>query len=127
MHEAEEIIESGYPCVAALIDGTPVGYAQLRRYRPEDGFAFTAEAEIYLDKTARRKQIGSHLGLHLLKHRLTRARQVHCLHGQLISMPVCSADMSTGVVTANNAGGISLCLKAEFRNLGLFHDVFFKG
>src|SRR5689334_15590382 len=53
-----ELLEAGFPYIAAEIGGALVGYAYAGHYRARPAYRFTVEDSIYLDPKAQRRGIG---------------------------------------------------------------------
>lgn len=60
--------QSGYPVLVADNNGKTVGYASYGPFRPFEGYKFSAEISIYIDKRERGKGIGKKLLGALISH-----------------------------------------------------------
>ena len=61
----------------------PRTVASLELIRPEDGYQFSAEIEMYLNPLGRRRGIGPHLWQAITAHPLTKEKRVYCIKGML--------------------------------------------
>lgn len=60
--------QSGYPVFVAVDNGKTVGYASYGPFRPFEGYRFSAEISIYVNKNERGKGIGKKLLAALIEH-----------------------------------------------------------
>jgi L-amino acid N-acyltransferase YncA len=61
-----ELIDAGFPYIAAEFGGTLLGYAYVARYRLRPAYRFTVEDSIYVDPGAQRRGVGRKLLEHLV-------------------------------------------------------------
>ena len=96
----------GYPVIVAVHEGRTVGYASYGDWRPHDGYRYTREHSIYVEKSCR----GLGIGKTLLAALIERAREakVHVL---------------VGCIEASNEGSIILHERLGFRHVGTFREV----
>jgi phosphinothricin acetyltransferase len=96
----------GYPVLVAEIDGAVAGYATFADFRAFDGYRFTVEHSIYVDKAFRRRGIARAL----LPALIERARAI----GKHVML---------GAIAADNAASIRLHADAGFVEVGRLPQV----
>jgi L-amino acid N-acyltransferase len=98
-----------YPLLVAEIDGVPVGYCCLSRFRDKPAYSKTVESSVYVDEAYH----GRGIGTALMKEILQRA-----------------ADIGYHVVVAGITGGndasVRLHVALGFQYIGCFKEVGFK-
>ena len=52
------LMDGGFPCLVASLDGRVVGYAYAGPYRPRPAYRFTVENSVYLQPSIHRRGIG---------------------------------------------------------------------
>src|SRR5882724_5262580 len=57
----QTLMDGGFPCLVAVLDGAVVGYAYAGAYRPRPAYRFTVENSVYLDPAMHRRGIGLRL------------------------------------------------------------------
>jgi phosphinothricin acetyltransferase len=67
-----EVVDAGFPYIAAELDGRLLGYAYAGPYRVRPAYRFTVEDSIYVDHQARRSGVGRMLLDHLIAHATDR-------------------------------------------------------
>jgi L-amino acid N-acyltransferase YncA len=67
-----ELVDAGFPYIAAELDGRLLGYAYAGPYRVRPAYRFTVEDSIYVDHRARRSGVGRMLLDHLIAHATDR-------------------------------------------------------
>ena len=105
-----DVIARGLPYIAALKDGTLVGYAYLTPYRPRSAYRFTVEDSIYLAPGQERQGIGSKLLVSLIETATALGMR------QMLAVIGDSA----------NRGSIALHERHGFVHAGIFRSVGFK-
>ena len=105
------ITESGYPYLAADIDGVFAGYAYAGAYRIRPAYRFTVENSVYIAPAMQRCGVGRALLDALIAECATRGfRQMIAVIGD----------------STNQAGSVALHKAAGFRVTGTLDDVGFK-
>jgi phosphinothricin acetyltransferase len=102
--------ESGFPYLAAAVDGSVAGYAYAGPYRPRPAYRFTLEDSVYLDPASHRRGIGTALLAELLAQSAARG------YRQMIAVIGDSA----------NAASVALHARLGFAMIGTHPDVGFK-
>lgn len=95
--------------VAETIQGEIAGYANYGLFRPREGWRFTCEHSIYLDKNWRGKGIALNLLKTLMKH--AKTQEFHSM---------------IGVVDASNISSMKMHAAAGFEVMGIFKEAGFK-
>ena len=67
-----ELVDAGFPYIAAELDGRLLGYAYAGPYRVRPAYRFTVEDSIYVDHQARRSGVGRMLLDHLIANATDR-------------------------------------------------------
>jgi len=106
----QELMDGGFPYVAAENDGSLLGYAYAGPYRARPAYRFTVENSIYVEPQAQRRGIGRALLDHLIEESTGRGFR------QMIAVIGDSAQTAS----------IELHRAAGFRMVGTFTDVGFK-
>ena len=102
-----ELIDAGFPYIAAECDGALLGYAYVGCYRARPAYRFTVEDSIYVDRKAQRRGVGSMLLEHLIAESTDRGFR------QMIAVIGDSAQTAS----------IELHRAAGFRMVGTFESV----
>ena len=105
-----ELIDAGFPYIAAEFDGALLGYAYAGRYRVRPAYRFTVEDSIYVDPKAQRRGVGRVLLDHLITESSSRGFR------QMIAVIGDSAQTAS----------IELHRAAGFRMVGVFENVGYK-
>ena len=105
-----ELIDAGFPYIAAEFDGALLGYAYAGRYRVRPAYRFTVEDSIYVDPTAQRRGVGRMLLDHLITESSSRGLR------QMVAVIGDSAQTAS----------IELHRAAGFRMVGVFENVGYK-
>jgi L-amino acid N-acyltransferase YncA len=101
------LMDSGFPCLVASLDGRVVGYAYAGPYRPRPAYRFTVENSVYLDPSIYRRGIGLALMQRLIAECEARG------YRQMIAVIGDSA----------NAGSIGVHTKTGFTMIGTHPNV----
>ena len=104
------LMDGGFPCLVAVLDGAVVGYAYAGAYRPRPAYRFTVENSVYLDPAMHRRGIGLQLMQRLIAECESRG------YRQMIAVIGDSA----------NAGSIGVHLRTGFQMIGTHPNVGFK-
>jgi phosphinothricin acetyltransferase len=100
----------GYPIIGAADDDDRLlGFASYGAFRLWDGFKYTVEHSVYVEKTARGRGIGEALLKHVIEH--AKAHDYHVM---------------IGAIDAANAASIALHRKLGFTLAGTMGEVGFK-
>jgi len=67
-----ELVDAGFPYIAAELDGRLLGYAYAGPYRVRPAYRFTVEDSIYVDHQAQRSGVGRMLLDHLIANSTDR-------------------------------------------------------
>lgn len=102
-------LAAGFPVIVADEDGKTLGYASYGPFRPFEGFRFSAELSIYVDKNARGKGLGKKLLEALIEH--AKKKNIHVL---------------IAGIEAGNAASIALHENFGFVETGRMPQVGFK-
>lgn len=102
-------LAAGFPVFVADEDGKTLGYASYGPFRPFEGFRFSAELSIYVDKNARGKGLGKKLLKALIEH--AKNNNIHVL---------------IAGIEAGNAASIALHENFGFVETGRMPQVGFK-
>jgi L-amino acid N-acyltransferase YncA len=103
----QALIDGGFPYIAAVIDGSVVGYAYASSYRPRPAYRFTVENSVYLRPAIHRRGIGRKLLERLIAECETRGFR------QMIAVIGDSA----------NAGSIGVHAACGFQMIGTHPNV----
>jgi phosphinothricin acetyltransferase len=101
------LMDGGFPCLVASLDGRVVGYAYAGPYRPRPAYRFTVENSVYLDPSIHRRGIGLALMQRLIAECEARG------YRQMIAVIGDSA----------NAGSIGVHTKTGFTMIGTHPNV----
>jgi phosphinothricin acetyltransferase len=101
------LMDGGFPCLVASLDGRVVGYAYAGPYRPRPAYRFTVENSVYLDPSIYRRGIGLALMQRLIAECEARG------YRQMIAVIGDSA----------NAGSIGVHTKTGFTMIGTHPNV----
>ena len=101
------LMDGGFPCLVASLDGRVVGYAYAGPYRPRPAYRFTVENSVYLDPSIHRRGIGLGLMQRLIAECEARG------YRQMIAVIGDSA----------NAGSIGVHTKTGFTMIGTHPNV----
>ncbi len=101
------LMDGGFPCLVASLDGRVVGYAYAGPYRPRPAYRFTVENSVYLDPSIYRRGIGLGLMQRLIAECEARG------YRQMIAVIGDSA----------NAGSIGVHTKTGFTMIGTHPNV----
>ena len=101
------LMDGGFPCLVASLDGRVVGYAYAGPYRPRPAYRFTVENSVYLQPAIHRRGIGL-----LLMQRLIAECEARG-YRQMIAVIGDSA----------NAGSIGVHTKTGFQMIGTHPNV----
>jgi phosphinothricin acetyltransferase len=104
------LMDSGYPWLAAVLEGRTIGYAYAGPYRPRPAYRFTVENSVYLQPAIHRRGIGLQLLQRLIAECEARG------YRQMIAVIGDSA----------NAGSIGVHARAGFAMIGTHTNVGFK-
>ena len=96
----------GYPVLVAEIDGDVAGYATFGDFRPFDGFRFSVEHSIYVDRRFRRRGIARAL----LPVLIDKARGI-------------GKHVMVGAIAADNEASIRLHAEAGFVEVGRMPEI----
>jgi len=106
-----DLMDKGYPYLAAEIDGALAGYAYAGPYRARPAYRLTVEDSVYIAPDKHRRGVGRALLAALIDAAATRGyRQMIAVIGD----------------SGNQAGSIGLHEAAGFRHVGILQDVGFK-
>ena len=103
----DALMDGGFPYLAALLEGSVVGYAYAGPYRPRPAYRFTVENSVYLEPAIHRRGIGLQLLQHLITECETRGFR------QMIAVIGDSA----------NAGSIGVHARCGFQMIGTHPSV----
>ena len=103
----DALMDGGFPYLAALLEGSVVGYAYAGPYRPRPAYRFTVENSVYLAPAIHRRGIGLQLLQHLITECETRGFR------QMIAVIGDSA----------NAGSIGVHARCGFQMIGTHPSV----
>jgi len=103
----DALMDGGFPYLAALLEGSVVGYAYAGPYRPRPAYRFTVENSVYLEPASHRRGIGLQLLQHLITECETRGFR------QMIAVIGDSA----------NAGSIGVHARCGFQMIGTHPSV----
>jgi phosphinothricin acetyltransferase len=103
----DALMDGGFPYLAALLEGSVVGYAYAGPYRPRPAYRFTVENSVYLEPAIHRRGIGLQLLQHLITACETRGFR------QMIAVIGDSA----------NAGSIGVHARCGFQMIGTHPSV----
>jgi L-amino acid N-acyltransferase YncA len=102
-----ELIDAGFPYIAAELDGVLLGYAYAGCYRARPAYRFTIEDSVYVDPKAQRRGVGGMLLGHLIAESTDRGfRQMIAVIGD-----------------SSQIASIELHRAAGFRMVGTFESV----
>ena len=106
-----DLMDKGYPYLAAEIDGALAGYAYAGPYRARPAYRLTIEDSVYIAPEARRRGVGRTLLAALIDAAAARGfRQMIAVIGD----------------STRQAASIGLHEAAGFRHVGILQDVGFK-
>lgn len=98
-----DVTSKGWPYLVAEADGQVVGYAYCTRYRPREGYRFSAEDSVYVRDDMRGRQVGRALLAGLLQR------------AEAMGFRQCIAIIGD----SDNAGSIGLHAAMGFRQVGI--------
>src|SRR5258707_15819182 len=101
------LMDGGFPCLVASLDGRVIGYAYAGPYRPRPAYRFTVENSVYLAPAIHRRGIGAQLLQRLIAECEARG------YRQMIAVIGDSA----------NAGSIGVHLRCGFEMIGTHRNV----
>jgi phosphinothricin acetyltransferase len=92
------LLDGGYPCIAAEIDGVMAGYAYAGSYRPRPAYRYSVEDSIYIDPRVQRRGVGRALVEHLIEECERRGfRQMIAVIGDSAQTPSIELHRAAGV------------------------------
>jgi len=104
----QALLDTGYPYIAADIDGALAGYAYAGSYRPRPAYRFSVEDSIYIDPRAQRRGVGRALLQHLIEECTRRGfRQMIAVIGDSAQAPSIALHRAAGfrmIGTIENVG-----------------------
>src|SRR5260370_33384502 len=103
----DALMDGGFPCVVATLDGRVVGYAYAGAYRQRPAYRFTVENSVYLEPAIHRRGIGLQLMRHLIEACEARG------YRQMIAV----------IGDSGNSGSIGVHTKTGFQMIGTHPNV----
>lgn len=105
-----KILDAGYPYLVAEVHGDVLGYAYASSFRPREGYRFTVENSVYVDKFAQRRGVARQLMQTLI------ARCTQQGFKQMIAV----------IGDSDNAASIRLHQALGFQHVATFRNIGFK-
>jgi len=105
-----ELTTGGFPYLAAMIDGTVVGYAYAGPYRARPAYRFTVENSVYVAHDSHRRGVGKALLEALIEASTEKGFRL----------------MVAVIGDSNQAASIGLHEAAGFKHAGVFENIGYK-